>query len=144
VRAAAWLVVIAVGCAGHRTMHRAELVMGGALAGVLATSIVLAIQPDAKPVALPLIAGFGAIAVGGLVVYMYADATAKDPPPAIELHRADERAWQLTRKAAAAARAGDCTTARAIASDVRALDEDFYTTVFARDAAISRCVQRAR
>jgi hypothetical protein len=51
-------------------------------------------------------------------------------------------AWDLTKKAAVAARQGDC---QAVASADRALvdiDREFRDTVFARDVAIARCLAK--
>jgi hypothetical protein len=48
-------------------------------------------------------------------------------------------AWQMTKQAKAAARAGDCDTVAALEQVVRNLDSEFYRTVFARDHAIIQC-----
>lgn len=53
-----------------------------------------------------------------------------------------EHAWTLTKQAASAARSGDCEAVRGLDSSVRALDAEFHASVFMRDAAIARCVQR--
>lgn len=53
---------------------------------------------------------------------------------------AREAAWQATKQAAAAARAGDCTTVARLDTDVHALDAVFHETVFVRDVAIAHCL----
>jgi hypothetical protein len=50
-----------------------------------------------------------------------------------------ERAWQITRRAAAAARTDNCASVIELDAQVRQLDEEFHAIVFARDAAIARC-----
>lgn len=51
-----------------------------------------------------------------------------------------ENAWAMTKRAGAAARAGDCATVLTIGRQVYASDPEFHDTVFARDVAIARCV----
>jgi hypothetical protein len=51
-----------------------------------------------------------------------------------------ERAWALTREAAAAARTADCNKVVELNAQVRAVDGDFHASVFVRDAAIARCL----
>ena len=53
---------------------------------------------------------------------------------------ARERAWGLTKEAAAAAHGGDCTKVVNVGSQVLALDAEFHATVFLRDVAIKRCL----
>ncbi|MBA3395211.1 MAG: hypothetical protein H0T89_21360 [Deltaproteobacteria bacterium] len=50
-----------------------------------------------------------------------------------------DEAWTLTKQAAVVARAGDCPTALAIGTRVRALDLDFHASVFMVDIALARC-----
>src|SRR5262249_55898459 len=52
-----------------------------------------------------------------------------------------ERAWQLTRRAADAARADRCDDVREISVQLCDVDSDFRDTVFARDVAIERCTR---
>jgi hypothetical protein len=49
-------------------------------------------------------------------------------------------AWDLTKKAAAAARTGDCQTVVSADRALADLDREFRDTVFARDVAIARCL----
>ncbi len=135
-----------LGCSGSqalKTRRRAELTLGGSLIGVIVGSLGIAAFPDHKPVFIGITAGFGAIAVASTIVYgvAYGNSPAPEPeptpPPAPPPGRTD--AWERTKEAQAAARAGDCTTVKSLSIQVKALDEDFYWTVFARDAAISRC-----
>jgi hypothetical protein len=62
--------------------------------------------------------------------------TAADKPPA-NLARA--QALDLTKKATALARSGDCRTALRLAPDVRRLDSNVYDSVYLRDPAITTC-----
>jgi hypothetical protein len=55
-----------------------------------------------------------------------------------------ERAWAITREAAAVARAGDCNQVIVLSSQVFELDAEFHSTVFARDVAIARCLALPR
>ena len=51
------------------------------------------------------------------------------------------RAWELTKEAAALARAGQCEVVRQRSPAVRDLDGEFHSAVFARDAAIASCLR---
>jgi len=52
-----------------------------------------------------------------------------------------EEANRLTKRSALAARNGDCAEVRRLAVDIERLDREFYEVVFARDAAIVRCLE---
>ena len=52
-----------------------------------------------------------------------------------------DTAWQLTKVAAEAARAGDCARVKQIDAQVRDLDSELHTTVFLVDAAIVNCLK---
>src|ERR1700733_11188293 len=141
-------VVIALAGCGIRhpqqTMHRAELTLGGALLGVLLTSAAMGALPDHKDVIIPFTIGFGAVGLVSLGVYLAADGADEptnqraQPPNTVAAQRADEDAWTLTKRAAAAARANDCKTVGKISPKVHDLDADFHAKVFSRDAAIAR------
>jgi len=92
-------------------------------------------------IALPLVATYGFDVVH----------TCRETKVRVARERADEEAavqraslrdnaWQLTKHAAAAARAGDCATVRDTSAIVRRDDEDFHRTVFVKDVAIARCL----
>lgn len=50
-----------------------------------------------------------------------------------------DQAWELTKQAQDAARAGDCERVAVLDPQIRALHLSFYEHVFLRDAAIRRC-----
>lgn len=136
--------LIDAGCAGpqsHQTVRRAELGIGIALAGVLATSLVIAAAPSTKPASIVVTAGFGGLAVFSTIVYgvAYANEAPPPPPPPPPPDRKPE-AWALTQQAQAAARGNDCETVRRLSASVAALDAEFYVVVFKRDVAITRCM----
>jgi hypothetical protein len=57
-----------------------------------------------------------------------------------ELKKVRADAWAITKKAAAAARAGDCATVVTLDAQLRVIDEEFYRVVFLGDVAIVRCL----
>lgn len=59
----------------------------------------------------------------------------------LERMRNKAAAWELTKRAATAARANDCSAAAAAGPQVLELDHDFHNTVFLGDAAIFACLQ---
>jgi hypothetical protein len=132
------------GCSGTqaiKTARRAELGIGISLAGVLATSLVIAAAPGTKPYSIGVAAGFGGLAVISAVVFgvAYANKPPPPPPPPPPPDRKPE-AWAKTQEAQTAARSNDCVRVQQLAAEVQSLDGDFYTVVFARDVAIKSCL----
>jgi hypothetical protein len=145
-----WLLVIALclsGCGPQkspRTMHYAQLTLTGGLIGVLASSLAVAAtsqHPDVKDAMIGVDIGFGAIAVGSLLVYLVADIYDEEPPSQSAQTKADEEAWEMTKRAREAARKGDCERVKKIEPTVKAKDPSFHDVVFMRDVAIQRCLQ---
>lgn len=106
-------------------------------------------ETDPEDYAGPFLIVGGIITAVSLGFYMarldssQAPAPAADPAAeraARERAEARDRAWQLTKQAAAAARAGDCATVVTHDATVKQLDADFHATVFLRDAGIARCL----
>lgn len=155
--------VVASGALALGCSHGAA--KGGVIAGVGITSIGIAMaagafgpggETDPEDVAfIPLTVG---ILVGTISLFIMlstkdpdekpeAAAAPPAPPPApprdpeLERARRDRaRAWELTQQAAAAARADDCVRTAQFGAEVATLDAEFHATVFARDAAIARCL----
>jgi hypothetical protein len=154
--------VIATALMGGCTTHsgsRTTAKVGGVLTLVGITSVALAIGLGAgngnpahdRPLAFGAV-GFVFVLVPGLLLgigglagmAMHGDPGPRTPASqylAVQDSLARERAWTLTKSAAAAARDGDCETAIAHGVDVRALDSEFHATVFMHDVAIKRCLE---
>lgn len=144
-----WLAVLSlvVACGyknAPRTMRYCEFTIVGGLVGVMATSAGAAATSTnhtAKDAFIAADVGFGLLAVGAVVVYLLADASDTPPPAQSAQQRAQDEAWQMTKRAREAARQGDCGRVKRIAPAVKDKDAGFYDVVFIRDAAIARCLQ---
>jgi hypothetical protein len=125
-----------------RTMRYAQMAIVGGLIGVLGTSLgVAATTGGTKDALIATDIGFGGVTAGALAVYLIADAYDVEPPVESAQQRADDEAWQMTKRAKDAARAGDCERVKKIAPTVQAKDASFYDVVFMRDAAIQKCLK---
>ncbi len=60
--------------------------------------------------------------------------------PAQAQLEARRQAWELTKKAQAAARTEDCGAVLTLSGEVQTVDLDFYDSTFVTDAAIRRCL----
>lgn len=135
-----------VGCSASqakKTRRRAELGIGASLVGVIGGSLGIAAFPDHKPVFIGITATFGGLAIASAVVYAIAHSNVPDdppPPPPKQIPEGRDEAWQLTKQAQTAARAGDCATVMELDVRVRELDLELHATAFARDVAIARCL----
>lgn len=137
------LALALAGCGGTqavKTKRRAELGIGLSLAGVLASSLVIAAAPQTKPYSTGVTIGFGGLAVISAIVFgiAFANQPPPPPPPPPPPDRRPE-AWEKTKLAQAAARANDCVRVQQLAAEVQTLDAGFYNVVFMRDVAIGRC-----
>jgi len=135
--------ILVGGCAAHsakKNARRAELGIGASLAGVLASSLVIAAAPDTKPYSIGVAAGFGGLAVISAIVFgvAFSNIPEPPPPPPPPPDRKPE-AWEKTKLAQEAARANDCVRVQQLAAEVQALDAGFYNVVFMRDVAIGHC-----
>src|SRR5574338_1022050 len=97
---------------------------------------------------LPLLGGASVeMLVAGGLGYSYASECRDAKRRGAELARRNEvrakaraEAGVLWKRAAAAARAENCTTVRELDPRVRELDVEFHAVVFERDVAIARCL----
>lgn len=153
-RSVAVVLVCTLGLGCGPTMTRVGIASG---IGITAIGVALATgqfkggETDPKDVAwLPLSVGL-VILIPSVIMLLSekpepaakpAQAPAPDPA-APQRDQTRAHAWELTKQAAAAARASDCPTAVRLDAEVKALDVDFHETVFLRDAAIARCLQPA-
>ena len=143
-----WLIVLALTASAcgyqksQRTMHYAEMTIVGSLVGVLASSIGVAATAGtgAKDVLVGVDVGCGVVATGALVTYLVADLYDEDEPKGTAQQRADEEAWQMTKRAREAARKGDCDRVKKIEPALAAKDKSFHDVVFMRDVAIAKCL----
>jgi hypothetical protein len=139
-------VVFVLGCTHGqmRTAHRVgEITTAGGLAGVLACATGAAFDQQHEKTFLTVGAMFVPISVLGALMYIATDREVNHddgPPPPTRRERVREAAWELTKQAAEAARAQDCTQVQAISPRVHELDSEFHGSVFMRDAAILRCM----
>jgi hypothetical protein len=127
-----------------RKAHRVgEIATAAGLVGILASATVAAALPADEDTLTTIGLGFVPVAVIGALVYIATDSRANDAParPLTPRERRQNAAWDLTKRAAAAARGADCTQVQAISPRVRDLDLEFHATVFMRDVAIQRCLR---
>jgi len=146
-----WLLVICLVACGPknapRTMRYCEITIAGSLLGVIAASGGAAIAASqnsqtGKDVALGVDVGFGVIALGAVVTYLLADLSDVPEPSQTAQQRAQQQAWDMTKRARESARAGDCGRVKKIAPAVKDADPSFYEVVFMRDVAIQRCLNQ--
>jgi hypothetical protein len=127
-----------------RSAHRVgEVATATGLIGLLASVTVATAVPSHETTFTSVGLAFVPVAVLGALLYISTDSLSRREPERVlsrrERHRA--AAWDLTKRAASAARAEDCTQVQAIAPRVRELDLDFHVSVFMRDVAIQRCLR---
>jgi hypothetical protein len=141
------LLVAAIACTTTqaRRAHRAgELATGIGLVGILGSVSAAALVPAHEDTLTTVGIAFVPVAVLGALLYISTDRAATSHEHARPLTRRERRlgaAWDLTKRAATAARSQDCTQVQAIDPRVRDLDADFHATVFLRDVAIERCMR---
>ena len=142
-------VVLAFACsctqAQVRSAHRvSEIATAAGLVGLLACGVGAVLDPADDKTILEVGLVFVPVSVFGALLYI---TTVDHQQPHAEAqvvtlrerHRA--AAWELTKQAADAARAEDCSRVQAIDPRVRDLDIDFHGAVFMRDVAIQRCLR---
>lgn len=134
------------GCSTYRQSVTTAKVGGTILASGFVLAIAASGGKEEGPVAgsLVVVGVGGWTAIGGLLGMASLPDDKPAPPPAPTVDREElerrEQAWQLTKRAGAAARIGDCQTVVALGRQLYGLDRDFHDTVFARDVAVQRCL----
>lgn len=131
---------LGLGCQSQRATLATAAVSGGVS---FAATYVIGTREDAPvPVLLTATAiTSGALALGALLAGL--DHDGGERPRTVQTIRMPDRreeAWDLTQRAAAAARAGACDEVRRYRKIVLEVDASFHDKVFARDAAIARCI----
>lgn len=145
-RALVLVVVLASACTQTqaRRVHRVgEVATAAGLVGVLTSVTIASAIPAREDTFTTAGLAFIPVAVLGALLYITTDSIARRKPerPLSRRERHQAAAWDLTKQAASAARAEDCTQVQAIAPRVRDLDADFHVSVFMRDVAIQRCLR---
>ncbi len=133
---------IATGCTHARSTHArlagevmAITGVAGIVVGVLASH---ATQHDDD-----LVTGFSLLSAAGILTYAIGElddpARAGAPPETLEQRH---RRWAkiLTRRAAGAAREGNCDRVRRLELRVRDYDPELHDFVFLRDPEVARCL----
>jgi len=143
---------LATGACSSRAGGKVGTVFGGGFIGVGVLMEANAFghggEVDPADVAVIPIALGVLILIPSLLVWIKSDEPAPPtpappptpPPPPDPRLATRERAWQLTKQAAAAARGGDCGTVARLDVEVRSLDAEVHDVVFARDVAIAACL----
>ncbi len=123
-------------------MRYSQFAIVGSLVGVGVSSGMVAAAPSdtVKNVGVGLDVGFGALTLAAVVVYLIADLNDVPEPTQSAQQRAQQQAWDMTKRAREAARTGDCGRVKKIAPAVKDADPSFYDVVFMRDVAIQRCM----
>jgi hypothetical protein len=120
-------------------MKWSERTLVVSLAGVIATSAAASAAGRTKDTFIAADVGFGVLAAASVGVYLGADLSDQGRPMT-ERERKQDEAWQLTKRAQAAARKDDCASVSKIEPMVVQLDPSFHDMVFERDVAIDRCL----
>ena len=128
-----------------RKVHRAgEIATAGGLLGMLASVTAASVTPAYEDTLIKVGIVFVPISLLGALVYIATDEQAREVQhrPIVSVReQARETAWTLTKQAATAARADDCTEVQELDPRVRDLDLDFHNVVFMRDVGIQRCLR---
>ncbi|NVB77869.1 MAG: hypothetical protein HOV81_05690 [Kofleriaceae bacterium] len=130
-----------------RKAHRAgEITTAAGLLGMLVSTTSAALTPAYEDTLIKVGIVFVPISLIGALVYIVTDDEAREvrrPAPLVSARdQAREQAWTLTKQAAKAARADDCTEVQALDPRIRDLDLDFHNVVFMRDVGIQRCLRQ--
>ncbi len=123
--------------------QRAKLATAGISVGVSGIATVQIATMDENPPVLLTALALSAGMLGMLALLSGLDHGGRgDVRPTVTIPQPDRRdeAWELTKLAASAARAGDCALVSVQNRIVRDIDPEFHEVVFVRDVAIARCL----